>query len=594
VSVPDPRLRVALGHYQSGRLLEAAAACRAILVGAPRQLGALNLLGAIEASRGEHEVAVEVLRRALAIAPASPRTLSNLGLSLRSLGRLEEALDCFAKALELAPDYAIAWYNRGVVLRDLGRFEAARAAYEKAIALQPAFPDALSNRGDVLQDLGRHDAAVESYDQSIALRPDHAETHSNRGEALRRVGRHEEAIAAYDRALELDSRHARSHAHRGIVLATLGRHDEAIKSYDRAIACGLASPQIHIDRGRSLQETGAFEAALAAYSQAAAIEPGFPDAHWNASFMHLILGNFQAGLEEHEWRWRTPALGLRPRAFDRPLWLGDTPLEGKTILLHSEQGYGDALQMIRYAPALAARGATVLLEVPPGLVRLCASAPGVSTVMPTGERLPQFDLHCPLMSLPLAFGTRLETIPADVPYLRVERRIAAEWEARLGPKRAPRVGLAWAGNPVPPNRSIPLERVVRLFDVPVEFVSLQVEVNPADALTLRTAAGLRHFGSERERADFEDTAALVECMDLVISIDTAVAHLCGAMGKPVWILLQFAPDWRWLLKRADSPWYPTAQLFRQPRPGDWESVLREVRERLLLTHGPGHGILTPP
>jgi tetratricopeptide (TPR) repeat protein len=587
---PDPRIAAALALYKSGRAGESAIACRRLLGREPRHLGALNLLGAIEADRGQHESAVAVLRRALEVAPSSHRTLSNMGLSLHRLGRSDEALDCFAEALRLAPGYAIAWYNQGLVQRELGRYDAALQSYDRAIQLQPAFPDALGNRGQVLQDLGRPEAALVSYDESLRLRPDHAETYGNRAVALQRLGQLENALSSLEKAVAIDSRSGPLHFHHGAVLYDLGRYEEAIVAFNQAIACPGALPQYWIRRGHALRESGAFEAALESYERAGANDAEYPDAHWNAAFARLLLGQLERGFREHEWRWRTPSLGLRPREFAQPLWLGDAPLERRTMLVHAEQGYGDTIQMARYLRALEARGATVILEVPPRLVRLFASLPGASRVIAQGDPLPPFDVHCPIMSLPLALGTRLDTIPADGRYLHPEPGLLAEWRARLGPRRGLRVGVAWSGNPFPPKRSIALASFGRLLDLPVEFVSLQRELNASDEVALRALEGgraLRHFGAQQ--ADFADTAALIDCMDLVVSIDTAMAHLAGALAKPVWILLPFSPDWRWLLNRRDSPWYPTAELFRQPRAGDWDAVLHEVRARLLVeTAARGH------
>lgn len=613
VTRPDPRLESALAFYRSGRAKEAERICFDLLRGNPRHVGTLTLLGAIKSGQDDHEAAVTFLRRALNVAPAAHRTLSNLGLSLRSLGRPEEALECFTNAVRLAPDYAVAWYNQGVVLRDLQRLEAALEAYDRAIASNPAFADAIGNRGDVLYDLGHFDAALASFDRSIALRPDHAESHAKRAAALRRLGdltqalaslhraitlapqilgyrfergkllsqlgRYEEAIADFDDTLAVDTGHVHALSHRGAALLELRRYDEAELTFQRAVALDPSLPQLWINLGQSQRELGAFGVALKSYQRAAEIDPTFADAHWNIAFSCLLLGDFEAGLREYEWRWRTPTLGLQARETGLAPWLGETSLEGKEILIHAEQGYGDTVQMARYAQELSERGATVTLEVPSRLATLLKTVPGVSRVVRSGDPSPSFECHCPIMSLPFAFGTRLETIPNKVPYIRTDPALVAQWSARLGPRRNLRIGVMWSGNPIPPKRSIPLDEFSKLFDLPLDFISLQREVHPSDETALRSSTRLRHFGAAQH--DFADLAALVESMDLIISVDTVTAHIAGAMGKPVWILLPYSPDWRWLVDRRDSPWYPTAELFRQSRPWDWGPLLEEVRARLM-------------
>jgi hypothetical protein len=296
----------------------------------------------------------------------------------------------------------------------------------------------------------------------------------------------------------------------------------------------------------------------------------------------LLLGDFDRGWEELEWRWQTPACAPWRRDFVQPLWRGEEPLAGRTILLHAEQGFGDAIQLARYAPLVAAQGARVVLEVPAPLTALCSRIAGVAAVVTRGERLPDFDCHCPLLSLPLAFRTRPATIPATIPYLSADEDRVRAWRQRLPETRMRRVGIAWAGNSSfqgDRTRSIGLARLSPLLAAPgVTFFSLQKELRDGDCDILRGNPHVMHLGDAME--DFSDTAAIMACLDLVISSDTSVAHLAGAVGRPVWVLLQYVADWRWLLDRRDSPWYPTARLFRQPELDDWDSVIRQVRDEL--------------
>ncbi len=366
---------------------------------------------------------------------------------------------------------------------------------------------------------------------------------------------------------------------RGNTLKELKRYDDALASYDRALALEPGFAGAHHNRGVTLQELKRYDDALASYERASALRPDFVEAHWNESLVRLQLGDFHGGWRKYEQGWKT---GLRgePRGFAQPRWTGAEPLAGRTLLLHVEQGFGDTIQFVRYAPLAAAAGARVILEAYPLLTTLLSEVEGVNAVVSRGEPLPAFDLHCPLLSLPLAFGTELDTIPARVPYLTAPPARLARWGARLPRAGGLRVGLAWSGRETPdPNRSVALAQLAPLFDLPgIHFVSLQKDVRDSDEAALRGRPELLHLGPDL--ADFADTAAVIEQLDLVISIDTAVAHLAGALGKPVWILLPFSSDWRWLLDRDDSPWYPTARLFRQDETRAWDTVIARVRAAL--------------
>jgi hypothetical protein len=322
--------------------------------------------------------------------------------------------------------------------------------------------------------------------------------------------------------------------------------------------------------------------ALVNYENALSLCPDNHEARWNKGLVELSLGQFREGWKNYESRWAKEMAHLR-RNFVQPLWRGERPLVGRTILLHAEQGLGDTLQFVRYASMIARLGAKVLLEVQRPLLHLLSAMDGVSAVFAQGEKLPEFDLQCPLMSLPLAFGTELNSVPAAIPYIDVSAKLVSKWRQRMGERRAPRIGIAWAGSAAHKNnskRSIALERFAPLLNTPgVQFVSVQKELTQSDAAVLEDHASVLHVGGEL--GDFADTAAVISSLDLLISADTSVAHLAGAIGRPVWILIPLAPDFRWLLKREDSPWYPTARLFRQPRLEDWDSVLERVRGELV-------------
>lgn len=458
-------------------------------------------------------------------------------------GQLREA-DRLARAiLGVKADCSDALHLIAVIKMREHRLDEAVACYDRALAVRPDYPEALSNRGLALQGLKRFDEALASYDGALAVRPDYAEALSNRGNALTELKRFDEALASYDRALAMQPDYAEALYNRANTLHQLKRFDEALACYDRALA----------------------------------VQPDFAEAHGAKSLLLLLIGDLDAGWQEHECRWKYESLKPFRQDFAQPLWLGETGVEGNTILLHSEQGFGDTIQFIRYVPLLAELGAKVIIRVQPALKKLLADMAGADIVIGTDEELPPFDLYTPLLSLPLAFKTRLDTIPSATPYLRASSEAVAHWNARLGHRSRPRIGLAWSGRPTHKNdhnRSIGLGALLPLLDFNATYVSLQKDVRPGDASVLQNRSDLLHFGDDLKT--FADAAALLSNLDLIISVDTSVVHLAGALAKPVWVLLPFLPDWRWLLDRDDSPWYPTARLFRQNAPGDWAGVIGRV------------------
>ena len=495
---------------------------------------------------GQIAQARSIYRELLRASPRNADLLRLLGTAECQLGDLEAGARLLGEALEIAPDQPAAHYNRGNALKGLGRLEAAIASYDRAIALRPGDASAQLNRGVALFELGRFAEALASGDRVITLRPDHADAHANRGNALMRLGRLDEAVASLDRAIALRPDRAEAFSSRGSALLELGRRDAARASFDRAIA----------------------------------LDPGHARAHANKAQLDLLEGRFREGWASYEWRWKAIDGRVKP-AFATPPWLGQESLAGSTLLIHPEQGLGDFVQFCRYAPMARALGAGVVLQVPPPLVSLVATLPGGYNVIPQGQPLPRFDFHCPVMSLPRAFDTTLATIPAQVPYLFASAAKVAAWRTRLGPRRRPRVGIAWSGSAIHKNdrnRSIALAAFAPLLELPLEFHALQKEIRAQDTAFLAQAPRVRLHADALH--DFSDTAALIAAMDLVISVDTSVAHVAGAMGRPVWILLPFVPDFRWMLDRADSPWYPTARLFRQASPGDWGRVIKGVAARL--------------
>ncbi len=609
-------LAEAMAWHQAGRLADAERAYNQILAFDPGQCDCLHLLGVILRQRGKPEQAVAQIDlslarnpnnatawnnrgtalyelgrfgdaifsydRALAMVPDFVFALSNRGAALFALKRFDEAVACYDHALAAQPDYIEALSNRGNALKELHRFGEALASFDRALAVQPRYAEAHLNRGVVLQELMRLAEALACCDRALALRPDFVEALSNRGSVLHDLKRYDEALASCDRALALRPQYADAHANRASALHALQRFEEALASCDRAAALHPNLPKAHYNRGNALRMLSRFEEAVASYQRECAARPDFVEAHYNEALCRLLLGDLRRGWDEHEWRWRTKELGQGRRDFPQPLWMGGEEIAGRTILLHAEQGFGDIIQFCRYVPLVADRGARVLLEVPPALYELMGGLRGVAEVVCTGHPLPRFDLHCPLLSVPRAFGTELASIPAATPYLRASEKRTAHWRARLGPRTRPRIGIAWSGYQAhrnDHNRSIALEAFLSIFaGLDVSLVSVQREVRDADAAVLRGRGDVLHFGDEL--ASFAETAALISALDLVVSVDTGVAHLAGALAKPVWVLLPFIPDWRWLLDRDDSPWYPTVRLFRQEATRTWDPVFARVRAAL--------------
>lgn len=536
-------------QFLSGRVDSAVATAKSGIALHPEYADLPHFLGNIELSRGRFEESIRAYEQALAIAPAYPEVLYNRGTALKNAKRLPEAIASYEAAVLARPDYFAALLALGETLRDLDRPEEALASFQAALKTGAESPELLNNCGLLLFELERFDEAFRSYDLALSKRPGFAAALNNRG----------------------------------LVMQALRRFDEALRDYDQALSIDATLPDLFANRGNVLRELVRHEDALAAYESALLLKPGFEGIYLNMALSRLVLGDLPRGWPKYEWRWQTKDVAKRVRVFRQPLWHGKEPLEGKTILLHAEQGLGDTIQFCRYAQWVAERGAKVLLEVQPPLTLLLGQVAGVHRLLTRGDTLPEFDLHCPLLSLPLAFATSLDSIPRSGAYVRLSgpedsQRIEA-WGSRLGPRRGLRIGVVWSGNPNHKDdaaRSIPLDRFASLLDGRAEFFSLQNEVRETDRKMQTQLTQLRDYAESLR--NFADTAALVSHLDLVISVDTSVAHLAAAMGKPTWVLLPVNPDWRWLLERTDSPWYETMRLFRQERAGDWEGVLSRVRQ----------------
>ena len=579
----DSRYLLGLIFHQRGDAAQAIHHIDLALDKNPANILALNSRGVALNALKRFDEALASYDRAIALQPDFVEALLNRGNALKELQRLDEALASFDRALAVQPDHAGAHYNRGVALHALERLDEALASYDRALALRPDYAEALANRGVVLQALRRFDEALASYDRALAALPDSAEVHVRRGEVLFELRRFPEALTSCDRALALSPDSPEAHCNRGNALSMLERFDEALASYDRALALRPDYADAYANRGVTLLALKEFDAALRCHERALALQPDFPEAHCNEGFCRLLLGDFERGWAKHPWLWQTKQLKHAKRSFAEPPWTGSEDIAGKTVLLYAEHGLGDTIQFCRYAPGVAARGARVILEVQRPLRDLTCSLVTHSLadtlqVVPRGDTLPPFDMQCSLLGLPLACGTRLATIPSEAPYLHPSAPAVADWNARLPPRTRPRIGLAWSGDPTHQNdhnRSIALADLLpALQGSDATLVSVQREVRPADAAVLQGRNDIVHFGEALQ--DFSDTAALIANLDLVIAVDTSVAHLAGALAKPVWVLLPFIPDWRWLLDRDDSPWYPTARLFRQDDSRRWDGAVARL------------------
>ena len=393
----------------------------------------------------------------------------------------------------------------------------------------------------------------------------------------------QQAVSFFSTALAIEPNNAALYSDRGFALHYLDQTHDALENYNKAIALDPNILVTHLNRGNSLKLLRRFDEALQSFTHALGVDPDYASAHWNKSLLLLALGDYENGWKAYEWRWKTDSFLSPRRNFSQPPWIGNESISGKIILLHSEQGFGDTIQFCRYVKLVAEIGARILLEVEYPLLVLLRQLDGVATFVPKGTPIPAFDLHCPLLSLPLAFNTTLATIPSAQQYLTSDAGKVLDWERRLGGKKAPRIGLVWSGrreHQNDHNRSMPLSLLLEHLPVGPQYVSLQQQVRNEDKETLESHPEIAHFGDELE--DFAETAALCELMDIVISVDTSIAHLSGALGKSTWVMLPYIADWRWLLEREDSPWYPSVKLYRQESPGNWPSVLSRVNNDILI------------
>ncbi|MBD2179888.1 tetratricopeptide repeat protein [Planktothrix sp. FACHB-1355] len=506
-------------------------------------LDILQIEGIKYLETGKYEQAEKIYFQFVEQDPKNPIAYKNLGNVLYSQGKLEEAIAYYQEGIELEPNDAITYYHLGNAFHQLNRLEEAIAHYQQSLAISPKSPTVLNNLGNSLQRKGKFEEAIACYQQSITLDSNNALTYNNLGSVFNSQGKMEEALACFQQGLNLEPDNVESYNNLAVSYQKHRQYEKALECCDRAIE----------------------------------IKPNYADAHWNRALILLRLGDYERGFIEYEWRWQRKE--NQPRFLPKPIWDGSN-IEGKTILLQAEQGIGDLIQFIRYVPLLVKLGACIIVESHQQLVRLLRNVEGIDKVVAIGETLPEFDVYIPLLSVPRILGTTLETIPATIPYIAPLKEVRFPLDD--SDESYLKVGIVWAGNPKhldDRKRSTSLQQFLPIFNIShITFYSLQKGPKAAEISEISLPINLVDLNSKIN--DFADTAAVIAQLDLVITVDTAVAHLAGAMGKPVWVLLCYNPDWRWMIDREDTPWYPSVRLFRQNRSGDWQEVLERVAQTL--------------
>ena len=547
----------------------------------PDFAGAYYNLGVILQEKRQFDEAITNYQKVLKLNSNNADTYNNIGIILQEKGLRDEAAVYFRRAIKLNPDFAGAYYNLGVILQEKRQFDEAITNYQKVLKLNSNNADTYNNIGIILQEKGLRDEAAVYFRRAIKLNPDFAGAYYNLGVILQEIGQSDDSIPYYEKAIELNPTCALAYINLGTALQEKGQLDEAVNYYEKAIKFNSTSAMAYTNLGHVFEEKTEVDKSITYYQKAIQIDANLVYAHWNLSFAFLLSGKFEQGWEKYEWRWK-----LKDdvhRNFSQSLWDG-SDIKGRTILLYTEQGLGDMIQFIRYAPLVAQRTGKVIVECQKELRSLFQGVEGIHQVITRGEQSPNFDVQCPLLTLPLIFNTALESIPANVPYICVDFKLVEAWRSKINLCNSKlKIGLVWAGRPTHKRdryRSCPLSEFAPLSSLNnIIFYSLQK--GEASKQARDAPDGMEFIDYTEELNDFSDTAAFIENLDLLISVDTSVAHLAGALGKPVWTLIPFTPDWRWMLNREDSPWYPSMRLFRQPALGDWNSVIKKVLAQII-------------
>jgi tetratricopeptide (TPR) repeat protein len=580
-------IQLASKYHQQGNLQQAEIIYKEIINLQPNNLYVIQKLANISQDKGQIDEAIVYYQKAINLNPGDFGFYYNLANAFLEKGEIEQAILNYKETLRINPNFHWAYNNLGLTLKDIGQVDEAITHFQKAIELSPNFAFAINNLGNALQNKGQIDNAISLFQKTLQINPNNFESLNNLGNCLKDKGLIDEAITCYQRAIEINPTFADSFNNLGVTLQSQGQLDEAFAFYQKALQINPNNLESYCNIGTVMHEKGQPDEAFAFYQKALQINPNYANAHLNMAYFLLLLGNFKQGWKEFEWRWKTKeylknSCFHRPVNFTQPI-LNRLDITGHTVLIYAEQGLGDEIQFIRYAPLVAQHGTKVIIECHKEISTLLRTIEGVEQFIVQGEPLPHFDIQCPILTLPLVFNTTPENIPVNIPYISVNSILIQKWKDKIQHDNSKlKVGIVWHGNPKHKNdrnRSMPFAHFspfAKFTDI--TFYSLQK--GKASEQARNFSMGMKFIDLTEEINDFSDTAALIENLDLTMSVDTSVVHLAGALGKPIWTLLPFAPDWRWMLNREDSPWYPTMRLFRQPSPGDWNSVIKKVSEEL--------------
>jgi tetratricopeptide (TPR) repeat protein len=586
--LPDAYANLGVAQMRLGHFEDAIASLQKALQSRPDDFKILESLGSALSQAGRQPEAIEYLRRAMKLRPDFAATHHILGNALVKSDQPDEAIAEYRAALLLRPDFAVVQYSLAGLLIDKGFLDEAIDLSRRATTALPDATAAWYNLGRALRKQNRPQDAVPALRRAIAIDANFYLAYNELGNALLELKQCDEAIAAFDQLLKL-APSAEVHYNRGGALWAAGRCDEAIAEFKTAEKMGFVEPSLYNNLGAVYHQLGRLADAEKFFRKSMSVKGDFPLGRFNLGMLQLLQGNFKDGWEGYETRWKARSIPTPPRYAQFAMWDGGD-LRGKRILLDCEQGFGDSIQFVRYIPLIAERGGQPILATQPELRRLFQTVQGADKIVCPPEDIPNFDVQCPLLSLGHLFGTTLESIPARIPYLSADPALIESWAKRIGKDDRLKIGLCWAGSPKhqqDSTRSLKLDDFAPLSKISTaRYFSLQKSPDGQSPALLPESPTMTDW--TRELSDFADTAALIANLDLVISCDTSVAHLAGALGKPVWILLPMVPDWRWLLKRDDSPWYPTMRLFRQKKSGDWTGVISRVTEAL------ASGIISPP
>jgi tetratricopeptide (TPR) repeat protein len=578
----------ALFAYQNGRLAEAENLCKRLLKTSPKSAPVLELGALVSLSQKKFDLAVELYSRLIKLNPKLPKAYLNRGFALKALGKIDLAIQNYDRAIALAPGDAQSHYNRANALVQAGKFDEAVKGYEKSIGLNPASAEAYANLGNVLLEKGETKDAISNFSRAIDIDQRHGQALYGRAKALHKINRYEEALKDFDRAIALNKTYFQAFNDKGLVLHDIERFAEALESYDKAISLNSNYVEAFHNRAITLTELNLFDEAMASYDKALALDPNYTPASWNRANLLLLLGRFEQGLQQFESR-NSLKIFRELRSYKEPVWSEGIGLSGKVLLICHELYLGDMIQFCRYAKLAEARGAKVIISAQDCLRELLQGLGPAIEIIPENSRPDNFDCHISLMSLPLAFKTVLETIPQQVPYLHADKARMERWRKRLGDWGF-KIGICWQGSKLSTDkkRSFPLSELHSISKLPnVRLISLQKSDGLEQLAQLPAGMMVETLGDDFDAGGqaFLDTAAVMKNLDLVITCDTAIAHLAGALAVPTWVVLKQVPDWRWLLARSDSPWYPTIRLFRQIERGVWETAFAQMESALISKLG---------